>query len=440
MMETRYRLATVDLARPLPTITLDADESGLGLTLRLDERPIGFVLRELPRGTTLAPGAVGRLLGRAERAALIEERIRRELLAPVVADGPQARGRDQATVSDATPSPVIPSVTAVVCTHDRPVLAARCLASLVALRDRGAANLPTLEILVVDNAPSDARTRETVAGFPCVRYVCEPAVGLDFARNRGLDEARGDFVAYFDDDVTVDPGWLEGFVEAWSEYPDAGAVTGPVLPLELVTRAQVEFERLGGFGHRFRKIRFGSTLEGNDVYPCGPGIFGAGCNMAFRRDVLRSLGGFDEALDTGARLPGGGDLDVFYRLVRAGHVIVTEPRCLVLHQHRREYARLRYQLWTWGLGLMAFVAKSYRAEPAQRPKFRRLIRWWIVRALTMLVRRARGGPAPPADLVLAELAGGAVGLCGEYGRSRRRVDRMRRALSPTPASPDAGVR
>lgn len=430
MRETRYRLATVDLARPLPTITLDADESGLGLTVRLDERPIGFLLRELPRGATLEPDALGRLLGRAERAAVIAERIRRELLSSRVVGAGQLAPVGERADAAAPRAPAVPSVTAVVCTHDRADLLARCLASLVALGARGAADAPPLEILVVDNAPSDDRTHEIVLRFPTVRYVREPTVGLDVARNRGLNEACGDFVAYFDDDVTVDPAWLEGFVEAWSEHPDTAAVTGPVLPLELVTRAQVEFERLGGFGHRFQKIRFGSTLAGNDLYPCGPGIFGAGCNMAFRRDVLRSLGGFDEALDTGARLPGGGDLDIFYRLVRAGHVIVTEPRCLVQHEHRREYARLRRQLWTWGLGLMAFVAKSYRAEPLQRPKFRRLIRWWIVRALTMLARRARGGDAPPADLVLAELAGGVVGLCGEYGRSRRRVDRMRRTLSP----------
>ena len=418
MTEVRYRLATVDLARPLPAIALDSDESGIGLTVRLDERPIGFVLRELPRGATLDPTAVARLLGRAECIAVLEERIRRDLLAAGRGDGAAA------------PSPAVPSLTAVVCTHDRPALLARCLASLVALRERGAANAPALESLVVDNAPSDDRARETVKRVPDVRYVREPIVGLDFARNRGLEEASGDFVGYFDDDVTVDPAWLEGFVEAWSEHPDTAAVTGPVLPLELVTRAQIEFERLGGFGHRFRKIRFGPTLVGNDVYPCGPGIFGAGCNMAFRRDVLQRLGGFDEALDTGARLPGGGDLDVFYRLVRAGDVLVTEPRCLVLHQHRREYQRLRHQLWTWGLGFMAFVAKSYRAEPSQRAKFRRLITWWVGRGVAMLVRRVRGGDAPPADLVLAELAGGAVGLCGEYRRSLRRVERLRRTAPP----------
>ncbi len=406
--ETRYRLVTIDLARPLPAIALGADEAGVGLTVRLDGRPIGFVLHELPAGATLDPEGVGRLLGPEERLALIEERIRRELVAE-------------------TATCPAPSVTAVVCTHDRPDLLARCLDSLVALRERGRANTPALEILVVDNAPSDEAARDVVSQRPRIRYVREPITGLDFARNRGLAEAAGEFVAYFDDDVTVDPRWLEGFVEARTAHPDAAAVTGPVLPLELVTRAQVEFERLGGFGHRFRRMRFGTTLAGNDAYPCGAGIFGAGCNMAFRRDAVRGIGGFDEALDTGARLPGGGDLDIFYRLVRAGHVIVSEPRCLVLHQHRRTHEQLRRQLWTWGLGFMAFVGKSYRADPTQRAKFRQLLAWWLVSKARQLAGRALGRDAPPVDLTLAELGGAAVGLCGEYGRSCRRVEQLRRA-------------
>src|SRR4029453_3711949 len=199
---------------------------------------------------------------------------------------------------------------------------------------------------------------------------------------------------------------------------------------ELATRAKVEFERLGGFGHRFETVRFGPTLPTNDVYPCGPGIFRARCNMSFRRDVLTRLGGFDEALDTGAPLPGGGDLDIFYRVVRSGHVLVSEPRCLVLHEHRRDYGRLRPQLWTWGLGFMAFVGKSYAAEPSQRAKFRRLVMWWLGRAGRLLALRVAGRVAPPADLVLAELAGGVVGICGEYGRSRRRLERLRRSAAP----------
>ena len=59
------------------------------------------------------------------------------------------------------------------------------------------------------------------------------------------------------------------------------------------------------------KFATGQVLSGNPLYPCGSGIFGAGCNMAFKREVLLKLGGFDEALDTGAPLPGGGRFRYF---------------------------------------------------------------------------------------------------------------------------------
>ena len=85
MTPARYRLATIDLGRPLPAIALDDAESGVGLTLRLDEQPIGFVLRELPRGALLAPEAVSRLLGQAECVAVLAERIRRQLLSVAAA-------------------------------------------------------------------------------------------------------------------------------------------------------------------------------------------------------------------------------------------------------------------------------------------------------------------------------------------------------------------
>lgn len=163
---------------------------------------------------------------------------------------------------------------------------------------------------MVDNAPSNLQTKETVAGFPGVRYIMEPLAGLNFARNRALEEANSDLLAFLDDDVVVDSEWLVGLAETWSENPDAAAFTGLVLPFALDTEAQIIFETRGRFRKGFKKVRYGAYLPGNSIHPCGAGLFGTGANMAFRCDVLRVLGGFDEALDTGASLPGGGDLDM----------------------------------------------------------------------------------------------------------------------------------
>ncbi|HLT47694.1 MAG TPA: glycosyltransferase [Rubricoccaceae bacterium] len=421
-----YALFDLEATLALPPLTLTGEEAGLAVLVRHEGRPVAFWMEPLYPGAHLTTDDVARRVEAHAGPKLLRERLR-AALAPAAARPAE--------------TPPLPPLTVAVCTRDRPELVARCLDALAAL-DAGDAGLPEPpEILAVDNAPSDGRTREVVAGRPGVRYVCEPRAGLDFARNRALAEARGDLVAFLDDDVVVDRFWLAGLAEAYAENPDAAAFTGLVLPYELETEAQVLFERRGGFRRGFEKLRYqGPERAGNPLYPCGAGVFGAGANMAFRRDVLLALGGFDEALDTGAPLPGGGDLDAFYRVVRAGYPLVYEPRYLAFHQHRRDVDGLRRQYRSWGLGLMAFVGKTYGADPAQRPKLRRLVRWWLRYQLGLLWAGLRGGDALPPRMVWAELAGGVAGLLGEYGRSARRVRRIREqaergagAARPVPA-------
>jgi len=100
------------------------------------------------------------------------------------------------------------ALTAVICTRDRPELLARALRSLLAQRH------PPLEILVVDNAPSNELTRELLEReFPMVRYVREPVPGLDFARNRAIREATGRYLAFLDDDAVAGPDWAAAIEE-----------------------------------------------------------------------------------------------------------------------------------------------------------------------------------------------------------------------------------
>jgi hypothetical protein len=149
--------------------------------------------------------------------------------------------------------------------------------------------------------------------------------------------------------------------------------------------------------------------------------------MVLRREEALRIGGFDEALDTGPPLPGGGDLDIFARMIRAGAPLVYEPRMLVFHRHRRDMAGLRRQYFSWGTGLMAFVTKTYRDDPSTRLRLRGLVVWWIRYELRQVLNntlgRGRGWGSP--DLALTELAGGLAGLGGAYGRSQRRIDAAR---------------
>lgn len=392
-----YSIHEIEVTQPLPTLTLAENVTGVGLIVRRYDRAIGFLMQPWNQaqidGNTIASWIAEKL-----SAKIIQEAIRDEWERSEMAN--------------------CPSLTVAICTKDRPDQLARCLNSLLKLQ--------AFEIIVIDNAPTDDRTKELVATLPTVRYVQEPKAGLNFARNRALEVANTELLAFLDDDVIVDRLWFEGLITAWAENPDAVAWTGLVLPYELDTEAQLLFESRGGFGRGFEKIRYGQILPQNPLYPCGAGIFGAGCNMAFRRDVLLKLGGFDEALDTGAPLPGGGDLDIFYRIIRSNNVLVYEPQYLVYHQHRRESGKLRRQYWSWGLGLMAFVAKSYQIDPEQRGKFQRLVRWWFQQQSKQLIKSWLGRHPLPADMILAEIFGGIRGLLGEYPRSQQRIEQIRR--------------
>ena len=121
---------------------------------------------------------------------------------------------------------------------------------------------------------------------------------------------------------------------------------------------------------------------------------------------------------------------MLYRIIRAGYPLVYEPRFMVFHRHRREYVQLRQQYCrSWGQGLMAFVVKTYHSDVTQRPKLRRFILWWFGHKLHVLSRSFRGKHVLPADLHLAELWGGFIGLFGAYGRSVKRTQSIRKRHS-----------
>jgi glycosyltransferase involved in cell wall biosynthesis len=397
----------IEVTKPLPRLSLNEGQTGLAIIVRRKGRPVGFWLdAPAPKKVVEPEDLAQRIIGEAGQA-LMAEAIREEIASP--------------------PEATLPSVTIAICTKDRPDQLAGLLTSLQSSVAAAVRQNAALEIIVIDNAPSDDRTRQTALSFPGTRYALEPKPGLNFARNRAVLEARGDWVAFMDDDVAADAGWLDGFLDAAVAYSDAGCITGLVLPLQLQTEAQILFEKRGGFRVMgFQRAVHRPFCEGKRFYPCFPGLFGTGANMAVRRDVVRTLGGFDEALDTGAPLPGGGDLDIFYRTIRAGHALVYEPSALVFHRHRRKMKELRRQYWSWGLGFMSFATKSYRTDPPARRHLRRAINGEFKRPLFQLGKSLLRRDGVSSALVLAQLWGCMAGLMGGYDRSLRRIEEIRR--------------
>jgi glycosyltransferase involved in cell wall biosynthesis len=396
----------IEVTKPLPRLSLNDGQTGFAIVMRRKGRPVGFWLDSPAGKRILEPAEIGERVIAEAGQTLLAEAIREEMAPPLPA--------------------TVPSVTVAICTKDRPNDLAILLKSLQTSIPAAARRNVAMEIMVVDNAPSDDRTRQTVLSFRGTRYALEPKTGLNFARNRAVLEACGDWVAFMGDDVSADAGWLDGFLDAAIAYADAGCITGLVLPLELETDAQILFEKGGGFRKGFQRVVYRPFLEGKPFYPCFPALFGTGANMAVRRDIVRELGGFDDALDTGASLPGGGDLDMFYRIIRNGHALVYEPSALVFRLHRRKMKELRLQYWSWGLAFMSFAAKSYRTDPPARRHFRRVVKGEFKRAFfqlgNSLLRRNGLSPAFP----LAQLRGSMAGLMGGYDRSVRRVEAIRR--------------
>jgi len=297
--------------------------------------------------------------------------------------------------------------TVAICTRERPADLRRTLAAVKRLDPY------PLEVVVIDNAPHSSDTRDVVAEFTGVRYVCEPRRGLDVARNRALSEARGEIVAFTDDDAAPEPAWLGALVRGFDDRR-VWCATGLTLPVELETDAQEWFERYSSFSRGFRKRVFeGASHDGLSV-----GSIGAGANMAIRRSVLPALGGFDEALDAGTPTCSGGDHELFGRILAAGYNIVYEPAAVSWHRHRRTWPELRDTLHGYGTGVFALMTRRvFRDhEPAA---LRHGLRRFCRHHLPTLWRALRRQPdAIPLELIYAEVAGCVSGPMA-YARSLR---------------------
>lgn len=332
-----------------------------------------------------------------------------------------ARSRP-AAATDACPNKAHSTdlVSVVVCTRDRSEILGNCLRRLAEIA------YPAVEFLIVDNASSSDATRRIVDSFAATderfRYVSEPRPGLSRARNRGLALARGVYIGYTDDDVSVDPGWIDGLVRGFRRRPDVACVTGLVCTASIVSAAEVYFDaRASYWSARCEPMLFDLTDDERHgpLYPYA-GFVGAGANTGFDVAFLRDLGGFDETLGVGTRTRGGEDLDLFVRILRAGRAIAYEPAAFVWHHHRADDAALLGQMFGYGSGFTAFLAKML-LQPSTRGEVVRR----IPRGLRGMARighetgqRLDGRVQTPKGALLREFAGYAAGPL-LYARERR---------------------
>ena len=408
------KVADLELCGPIEGLTgLDGYQSAR-LLVRLGGTPLGWTTVPVIDGHCDARTLIA-AVRRDLLEPLVRELVHRRLAEPLTHDALNIRRLLGFAPTGSARSR--PSTTVAVCTRNRTADLALCLDAIMEMSP------PAAEVLVVDNAPSDDSTERLVRErYPVVRYVREPRPGLDWARNRAIAEAQSEIIAFTDDDVIVDRRWVGALAELFADAPDVHVVTGLVVPYELESEAQQDFESYGGFGRGI--ARAWHTAGAHH----GAGRFGTGANMAFRRTLFDRVGGFDPALDVGTAADGGGDLEMYFRVLQEGYMLVFEPRAVVRHRHRREPERLRKQMRDWGKGLFVYMRRSADRYPGERREFRRLTRWWIGRYIIRryLLSFLRRAPYP-RDLIVQEVRG-ALQSRRAYRDAVRGAERMAREL------------
>ena len=257
-----------------------------------------------------------------------------------------------------------PAVSVVVCTHNGAATLGECLARL------GDLTYPDYEVIVVNDGAEGACSR--IAREHEVTLIETEHRGLGHARNRGIEAARGEIVAFLDDDAYPDSDWLH-YVAALLRANGHAGVGGPNIPPEddgFV--AECVAAAPGGPIHVLVTDREAEHVPG--------------CNMAFRKDVLEAVGGFDERFRVA-----GDDVDLCWRLQKAGRTLGFSAGAVVMHRRRDSIRRYLRQQYGYGkaeallerkwpthynrAGASRWSGRIYEAPAAQSPRRRSLVRY-----------------------------------------------------------------
>jgi GT2 family glycosyltransferase len=260
-----------------------------------------------------------------------------------------------------------PRISVIVCTRNRQD---SIVDTLEAIRNLDYLNFETI---VVDS--SDAKNGKKVK-TACekieAKYIFEPRPGLAVARNTGIGLASGEIIAFTDDDCIPEKDWLANSAAALSDSP-IWACTGRVVQYNSEGASdffeEVASQDLGkekrefsakdvkfGFGKIFANIGkiFLKHMKSGAPAPWG---IGHGSSMAFRKEVFDKIGKFDERFGVGAPFKSGEDVDIFYRVLRAGGKIVYNPSICVRHKHRLTADEVYKTRYGYSFGAAAIMKK-----------------------------------------------------------------------------------
>lgn len=262
----------------------------------------------------------------------------------------------------------------VVCTRNRAASLQPTLDSIMSAA-RTATDTP-VDLVIVDNGSSD-NTQAVLAAWAAgvadlaVRIAIEPRPGLSRARNAGVALARGDVVAFTDDDCTLTPNYIRDLVRHWHDDGDRAVIRG----------GRVELGDPRDLPFTIKLDEFPQQL----AHPVHPGGFVHGCNMAISRAALTRIGAFDERFGAGARFIAAEDADYLYRAQILDIPVYYVPDMAVRHYHGRRHRADALKLQRgYDIGNGALYAKHLLANGRVVQHF-----YWTLRNA---LREPFGGP------------------------------------------------
>jgi glucosyl-dolichyl phosphate glucuronosyltransferase len=226
---------------------------------------------------------------------------------------------------------VSPLISVVICTYNRATLLQMAVNSVLVQN----INPEKYEILVIDNCSTD-NTRsvieQLIAHNNQIRYIFEENQGLSYARNRGWREARGQYVAYLDDDAKVPPEWLRVAEEICLNIKPA-VFGGPYYAFYNNSKP------------KWFKDDYGSSVHGYVARSLRNDEYVSGGNMFIRRDLLLQLDGFRSNLGMKGKKKGYGEETNFFIRLRStikDSVVFYDPKVFIYHLVRPEKFRLNH--------------------------------------------------------------------------------------------------
>ncbi len=247
----------------------------------------------------------------------------------------------------------------------------------VALASLRAQSYENYEIIVVNNGSTD-QTQAVIDAYGAQTVFVPSRLGIGFCRNRGVEAARGEVIAFTDDDCVPVRSWLSAFVSRFNKEPDIGCLGGHII--------NIGYEGAKANKGRTRYVRNGILEFVADPYDAE---FYGNANLAFRRLILEVTGNYDPFFNTMA------EIDLQTRLRRHGYRVEYEPGAKVEHHHRGVFLKNRYLFFgpelvrlyycmkhtrpTSAIQWFEFLAYDLRLLRKELVRELRLIAWTIVK-------------------------------------------------------------